>query len=480
MSYRQADRYEAKYDDPRANPHSSQYDPKFDPYVPMPAYHRFPQPVYRNYDDDNRRSPTLQTEQRQQPAYSYYTYNPPRYRQRPYYSYSNRPPYQNDTYKSPAFMQSLPRYQQQQQQQQQQHQQYQPQQPQQRQPPPYDNRDFNSPYYSQSSPRPEDPNMPRAGLATNYNTRITDLLTSIRDPVVKDHSLRRSMEVHKGYLVMMRVAPRSLAEVINAVQSNVSSIAAFEGYCLGFAEPCLDNTREIHMSSQRYHQEKNNGKVKVLKSSYAVTQDPWWEPRDSRRSPRFATVAFWFKDAVSANKCFESVGRFRQPDFPDCNRPQIVAVPLTYGKDMETPFDPERETNTFLWAEYPSIHERYNYDFMANYSEPARKMIRAFGGNPYISVSEYLPGWDPDLNKFGAPGYARKEVEHRRVGRSIKGDGWVPPRSIIAVSAFPDMGALEGFFYDPQHEQMLANLSRYSEPVMVGFTLQKIRGTNRV
>ncbi|WAR13615.1 hypothetical protein MAR_027795, partial [Mya arenaria] len=311
------DRYEAKYDDPRANPHSSQYDPKFDPYVPMPAYHRFPQPVYRNYDD--------------------------------------------------------PRYQQQQQQQQQQHQQYQPQQPQQRQPPPYDNRDFNSPYYSQSSPRPEDPNMPRAGLATNYNTRITDLLTSIRDPVVKDHSLRRSMEVHKGYLVMMRVAPRSLAEVINAVQSNVSSIAAFEGYCLGFAEPCLDNTREIHMSSQRYHQEKNNGKVKVLKSSYAVTQDPWWEPRDSRRSPRFATVAFWFKDAVSANKCFESVGRFRQPDFPDCNRPQIVAVPLTYGKDMETPFDPE-----------------------------------------------------------------------------------------------------------PQHEQMLANLSRYSEPVMVGFTLQKIRGTNRV
>lgn len=36
--------------------------------------------------------------------------------------------------------------------------------------------------------------VPRAGRATKYNARITDLLTSIRDPQVKDDTMEKLME----------------------------------------------------------------------------------------------------------------------------------------------------------------------------------------------------------------------------------------------------------------------------------------------
>ena len=47
------------------------------------------------------------------------------------------------------------------------------------------------------------------------------------------------------------------------------------------------------------------------------------------------------------------------------------------------------DTLTLLWAEFPSIHERYKDDFMMNYSEPVRGIMQAYGGKPYISVCTY-------------------------------------------------------------------------------------------
>ena len=47
-------------------------------------------------------------------------------------------------------------------------------------------------------------------------------------------------------MVVMRVAPRSLSEVVNAVQSSVSSIAAHGGYCMGFAEPAYVSFKHVY------------------------------------------------------------------------------------------------------------------------------------------------------------------------------------------------------------------------------------------
>ncbi|XP_052815772.1 uncharacterized protein LOC128242593 isoform X2 [Mya arenaria] len=284
-------------------------------------------------------------------------------------------------------------------------------------------------------------------------------------------------QTHKGYLVMMRVAPRSLAEVVNAVQGSVSSITASNGYCVGFAEPYKEHG---HQHPHQHHTREDLGKVKVLRPSYSYHNDAWWDPRDDRHQARYAVVVFWFKDASSARMCFESVGRFKQPDFPDSNPLQIVAIPLTYGRNRDAaPFSPESDHLTLFWTEFPSIHEGELYDFMKHYSEPAKKLMQEYGGNPYIAVCQYEAGWGPDLNKFGSPGYARYEVEQRRVGRPIK-NAWLNPRTIIAVSSFPDMEALDAFYNDPRHKDLLGALGHFAEPVMIGVTLVRIRGTSRV
>jgi len=54
---------------------------------------------------------------------------------------------------------------------------------------------------------------------------------------------------NKGYMVVMRVAPRSLSEVVNAVQSSVSSVAAHGGYCMGFAEPAYVSREHFSQNS---------------------------------------------------------------------------------------------------------------------------------------------------------------------------------------------------------------------------------------
>ncbi|XP_052232138.1 uncharacterized protein LOC127845326 isoform X2 [Dreissena polymorpha] len=413
--------------DHRANPHRAEYDPRYNPNPAPPTYQKFPQPIYYDRNENNYREPYVA------PKFDFRT-DPRFHREYPQQQQQAPLPRQSDQYRS------------------------------------YDDHDRpagDHQDFFQQTHRDEDTGatrkgydeVPRAGRANKYTTRITDLLTSITDPPHKDDHFHRTMEANKGYLVMMRFLPQDLSEVINAVQESVSSIAAHDGYAIGFSEP---------------------GMVKILLPSHQMmAKDQWYDPRPGH-SARFAVACFWFKDAMAARVCFESTRRFKQPDFPNSSPPQIIAVPLTYGRNKDAaPFSPESDHLTLFWTEYPAIYERYKHDFLSNYSEPTRSLIKQYGGNPNIVVCRYKPGWDPDLNKFGTPGYARFEVHHQRVGRSIK-NGWLLPDNFVTVSTFPSERALIDFYRDERYRTLLNTLPQYADPVMVAITLHRVRGTSRV
>ncbi|KAH3768883.1 hypothetical protein DPMN_170100 [Dreissena polymorpha] len=446
MSYLNPERYEAKnIRDHRANPHRAEYDPRYNPNPAPPTYQKFPQPIYydRNENNyDNRSSPTRQLftdpwagpPDIYQRAYRYGSY-PYHTDEEPRHSH-NHPPYPygdrvgREPYVAPKFdFRTDPRF----------HREY----PQQQQQAPL-------PRQSDQYRSYDDHDRPAGDHQDFFQQTHRDEDTG---------ATRKGYDANKGYLVMMRFLPQDLSEVINAVQESVSSIAAHDGYAIGFSEP---------------------GMVKILLPSHQMmAKDQWYDPRPGH-SARFAVACFWFKDAMAARVCFESTRRFKQPDFPNSSPPQIIAVPLTYGRNKDAaPFSPESDHLTLFWTEYPAIYERYKHDFLSNYSEPTRSLIKQYGGNPNIVVCRYKPGWDPDLNKFGTPGYARFEVHHQRVGRSIK-NGWLLPDNFVTVSTFPSERALIDFYRDERYRTLLNTLPQYADPVMVAITLHRVRGTSRV
>ncbi|XP_060595839.1 uncharacterized protein LOC132749922 isoform X3 [Ruditapes philippinarum] len=266
---------------------------------------------------------------------------------------------------------------------------------------------------------------------------------------------------HKGYLVMVRFRPGDISEVINAIQLSVSTLSSHNGYCIGFSEPGLMQI--------------------VIPSHQMMAQDQWWDPRN--QTSQYAVCCFWFQDYFQARSWFQTGSlRFKQPDFPNSNPYQVVAVPLTYGSGRDPrPFGPDRDEITLLWSEYPNIYERYEYDFRANYSDRVRDIVRAYGGNPYVSLCRYRAGEPVDLNKFGSPGYARFEIPERdkeRVGRSWK-NSWIKPDTFITVSTFPDSDRVRSFYNDREFTDLRYKLSQYSDPVVVAITLRKVQGTSR-
>ena len=84
----------------------------------------------------------------------------------------------------------------------------------------------------------------------------------------------------------------------------------------------------------------------LIPSHQMMANDQWWDARDNRMS-RYAVCCFWFKDIFQAKRWFESAHRIKQPDFPNSSPYQVVAVPLTYGRNKEpVPFGPESKKET--------------------------------------------------------------------------------------------------------------------------------------
>ncbi|XP_053401262.1 uncharacterized protein LOC123550637 isoform X2 [Mercenaria mercenaria] len=411
--------------DPRANPHSEVYDPRFNPASPLPDYHKFPQPLYEH---GNERENTDRYEQKKfDYRYDDRFHKVPEDRRRPpaaderrHYADDERRHHAHDQHWQPAFA------------------------------PPMQYRQ------GDDTPRVGYDGVQAAGRANTYSTRITDLLTSIKDPEVKDDRVSKLMEANKGYLVMVRVLQNDLGEVINAIQGSVSTLQAHDGYCIGFSETGL-----LHI---------------VTPSHQMVAKHQWGKSE-------FAIVLFWFKDYIQARSWFQTGSlRFKQPDFPNSNSYACIAVPLTYGNHRDPmAFGPGNDEMTLLWSEYPRIYERYTEDFLHNYSDRVKDIIKRYGGNPYVSISQFTTEQPKELNKYGSPGYARLEPSREdkaRVGRSWK-NPWVDDKSYITVSIFPSMQHVAAFYQDKEYEDLRYKLSQYSDPVMVAIKLLKVRGTTR-
>ena len=75
----------------------------------------------------------------------------------------------------------------------------------------------------------------------------------------------------------------------------------------------------------------------LIANPEAMAKDQWWDPRGR---PRFAVCLMWFRDVFACKRWFESAPRIKQPDFPNSSPYQVVAVPLTFGRNQEPlPFD---------------------------------------------------------------------------------------------------------------------------------------------
>lgn len=77
----------------------------------------------------------------------------------------------------------------------------------------------------------------------------------------------------------------------------------------------------------------------IMPSNQMMADNQWWNRSQGAQS---AVCCFWFKDINQAKRWFESAGRIKQPDFPNSNPYQAVAVPLTYGHKATLPFGPKR------------------------------------------------------------------------------------------------------------------------------------------
>ena len=70
-------------------------------------------------------------------------------------------------------------------------------------------------------------------------------------------------------------------------------------------------------------------------------EDRWWDPHGN---PRYAVCVMWFRDVFACKRWFESAPKIKQHDFPNSHPYQVLAIPLTFGRNQEPlPFDLQRK-----------------------------------------------------------------------------------------------------------------------------------------